>query len=270
MIRIVYTLLLIFFSAHTVCAQRIISEQELDSIKNPKLLPEGELVLVCDHKEQNIGTLSEDGAPSSRRFVLRNISSKPVTLTKQVTSCGCTVAKSEVQTIAPNKEGEITLTFHPYGQVGRINNRALIYTNLSDSYPTLCLTITGTVKPSSDPWRDYPHAMEDLRLRYTTVYFSEVPQALSPSERIECGNSGNNPMKLSVLKGSLPSYLKFRTEPEIIPAGGIGEIVITVIGKLLPRDKDQVRFPLIIDGLDIPAAQRTLNVKIDTTSRIRD
>ena len=267
MIRIVCTFLLIFFSAHTVCAQRIFSKQELDSIKNPKLLPGGEQVLVCDHKEQNVGTLSEDDAPSSYRFVLRNISSKPVTLTKKVTSCGCTAAEFEVQTIAPGKEGAITLTFHPYGQVGRINNRAFIYTNLSESYPTLCLTITGTVKPSSDPWRDYPHAMGNLRLRYTTVYFSEVPQALSPSERIECGNSGNSPMKLSVPDGLLPSYMKFRTEPEVIPAGGVGEIVVTVVGKLLPRDKEQVRFPLIIGGVDVPVAQRTLNVKINTATR---
>lgn len=267
MTRVIYTFLLTIISAHTLYAQRVISLQEIDSIMNPKMLNGRELILRCDSGEVNIGTLSEDDAPSTCQFVFRNVSDKPVTISNVRTSCGCTAAKLYDRTIAPGKEGKISLTFHPDGQVGTIYNRAFVYTNQSDSHPTMCLTITGTVKPSSDQWRDYAHAMGNLRLRYTKVHFSEVPQGLSPSERIECANSGQSPLKLSILKGMLPSYMKFRTEPEVIPPGGKGEIVITVQGKLLPRDQKQLLLPLIIEGLKVPPSQRTLDVKINTVNR---
>lgn len=263
MTRIIYTLLLIFFSAHII-AQRIIPQHVLDSVANPKLVSGGDQVLNFVAKEQNVGILSEDDAPATYSFVFRNISSKPVILKKIKTSCGCTVAKFRSQSVAPGEEGTIYLTFNPEGQSGRIYNRAFVYTHLSDSHPTVCLTLTGKVTPSSDQWRDYPHAMGSLRLRYTTVYFSEVPQTLSPSERIECVNSGSVPLKLSVLDGMLPPYLKFRTEPEVISAGAEGEIVLTVNGNLLPRDKELLRFPLIIEGVKVPPSQRTLNIKVTT------
>ena len=263
MVRIIFIFLWIVFSAHIACAQRIITRQELDSIRNPKLFSGGGQIVRCDSNEVNIGILSEEDAPVTCQFAVRNISSKPVTLTRVKTSCGCTAAKLHSKIIAPGEEGKITLTFHPDGQVGRIYNRAFVYTNLSDADPTLCLTITGTVKPSSDPWRDYSHAMGNLRLRYTTVYFSEVSRKQSPSERIECANSGQKLLKLSVLSGMLPSYVRFRTEPEVIPPGEKGEIVITVQGSLLPKDKKQLRFPLIIEGLNVPPSQRTLEVKVN-------
>ena len=266
MARIIASIL-ILFSAHIIYAQRVISRQEIDSVLNPKLLNGGEQVLRCDSNEVNIGTLSEDDAPSTCHFAFRNISSRPVTITRVKTSCGCTVAKLHSQTIAPGKEGKITVTFHPNGQVGQLYNRAFVYTNLSDSYPVMCLAITGNVKPSSDQWRDYSNTMGSLRLRYTTVYFSEVPLNLSPSERIECANSGSTPLKLSVLNGMLPTYMKFRTEPEVIPPGEKGEIVVTVQGKILPRDKKQLRFSLILEGLKVPPSQRTLDVKINTVSQ---
>lgn len=265
MTRIIYTFLFIVVSsAHTLNAQGVSFRHEMDSLVNPKAWSGSEQILRCDSNEVNIGTLSEDDAPSTCQFVFRNVSSKPVTLVRVKTSCGCTAATIHSQTVAPGKEGKITLTFHPDGQVGQIYNRAFVYTNLSDSHPTLCLAITGVVTPSSDQWRDYSHTMGHLRLRYTTVYFSEVPQQLSPSERIECANSGQTPLKLSILAGMLPSYMTFRTEPVVIPPGGKGEMVITVQGKLLPRDKKQLRVPLIIEGLKLPPSQRTLDVKINT------
>lgn len=263
MTRTIYTLLIILF-AQSISAQRIIPQHMLDSIANPKMLQLNEEVLKFASKEKNIGTLSEDDAPSTYRFIFRNVSKKTVSLRQIKTSCGCTVAKYDKQPVAPGKEGEITLTYNPSEQPGQVYSRAFVYTNLSDAYPTVCLTLTGKVTPSMDQWKDYPHAMGKLRLRYTTVYFSEVPPNLSPSERIECANSGKSPLKLSVMSGMLPSYVAFRTEPEVIQPGESAEIVITIKGNLLPRNKELLRFPLILDGLNVPLSQRTLNVKVDT------
>lgn len=267
MTHVTYALLMVFFSAQATFAQRIIPEQVLDSIANPKIIPGGDQVLNFENKDLSVEGLSEDDTPATYRFIFRNVSNQPVTLTKVKTSCGCTVVKYSSCTIAPGEKSEVALTYHPMGQSGRIYNRAFVYTNLSDSYPTACLTLTGKVTPSTDLWRDYAHAMGSLRLRNTTVYFNDVPRKLSPSERIECGNSGQTPLKLSVLNGMLPPYVKFRMEPEVLPAGGKGELVITVNGEQLPRDKEQIRFPLVIEGLNGAPSRRTLDVKINTVGQ---
>lgn len=265
--RIVYTLLLIILSVHTGYAQKVVPQHVLDSIAHPKLLQGAGETLKFVSQEMDLGMLSEDDAPRSYSFVYRNVSKKPVSLTRVITSCRCTVAEFVKQPLAPGQEARITLKYNPSEQSGKVYSRAFVFTNLSDTHPTVCLALTGTVNPSADEWRDYTYAMGKLRLKYTTVYFSEVAQQHSPSERIECANSGNRPLKLSALKGTLPAYMQFRTEPEILQAGEKGEIVITLNGKLLPRDKELLHLALIIDGLNLPPSQRTLNVKVNTLSK---
>ena len=268
--RILYTLLLIILSVPATRAQRVISLATIDSIAHPKMLPGGDEILHFASKEINVGNLTEDDQPATYHFTFYNASSQVVTITRIKTSCGCTAAHYSAQPVAPGDQGEIALTFRPADQAGKVFNRAFVYTNLSDAQPTLCLALTGEVAPTSNRWRDYPHTMGELRLRYTTVLFSEVPERLSPSERIECGNSGQKPLTLSVPAEALPAYVKFRTEPEVIPAGGTGEIVITIQGSLLPRDKAQLRFPLLIEGPEVPPAQRSLLIKVNTQRTMND
>ena len=234
----------------------------VDSILNPPLL-QGEEVLRFDQKELRLGTLSEDDAPLTCRFSFRNVSRKAVTITRVATSCGCTVATFGKAPVNPGGQGEVTLVFHPFQQVGTLNKHAFVYTDRSDTRPTARLTLTGKVLPTANPWAaDYPCAMgSELRVKRATVRFNDVADGQVRSERLVCFNSGKKPLKLSALL--IPRYATFRTEPDVIAPGTEADIVITIDVNLLPPSaKKEFSFPVVIEGLSVRPTDRTLQVKV--------
>lgn len=243
-----------------ICAQETVGSKEWEEIINPPLI-KGAPVLKFEKSDIHVGQLSEDDAPTSYAFNFTNVSTQKITITKIVTSCGCTVAKADKNLLLPGAKGKIVLTFNPYQKAGTLENHAFVYTNISEKSPTARITLLGEVTPTSDQWTGFPCVMGTLRLKRNTVQFTDFRKTSKVVERMVCVNSGNKPLKLSALL--IPGYAQLRTEPEVIPPGGQADIIISLDGRLVPETtKDVISFSIVLGGIDVRPSDRTIRAQI--------
>lgn len=219
-----------------------------------------EQVLRFERTTINVGTLSEDDAPATYHFKYYNVSKKPVCFSKLTTSCGCTVAEYDKKTVQPGEQGEIILLFHPADQAGDLYREAFVYTNLSEKIPIAKLVLTGKVLPSADQWKEYPVYMgSTLRLKRKDWQIRILSREGRQVERFVCVNTGKKPLKLSALM--LPTYIHFRTEPEILFPGIEADMVLTIDRGMLPQ-KNEITFCFILDGISDRPSERRIQVKL--------
>ena len=233
-----------------------------DSLLNPSLMKQAEQLLRFEKNVQEIGTLTEDDAPTTCRFVYTNVSDRPLLLSRAMPTCSCVTVGVDGKELLPGKQQTITLTFHPKNHPGTIDTHVFVYLSSSDKTPVARLTLTGNVLPGKDEWARYPYAMGKLRLKQNEMAFSEVGADGHFTERILCGNSSNKPMLL--IAPILPAYAAFRTEPAVILPGEEADIVVTIDASLLPdgAKADLFTFPIIIEGISARPSDRTLNIKV--------
>ena len=230
--------------------------------RNVRSVLQEEEILRFDRTVLDVGTLTEDDAPQTYRFICTNVSGKTVKLTRVRTTCGCTAADVRMGEILPGETRVIALTYTPKNHPGTIDTNAFIYLASSDSLPAARLTLRGNVLPGADEWARYPYAMGKLRLKQNRMEFREVMSGKRASERILCGNSGEQSLRLTVL--NLPCFVTFRTEPEVISPGSEADIIITIDASLIPVEKgDSFIFPVIIEGVSGQQADRTLSIKVN-------
>jgi len=249
-------------SLHTG-AQSIHPQQHvLDSIANPPL--DKNAAMMFEQDEIRDILLSEDDAPKAYTFSFRNTGKKPLVITQVNTSCGCAVADYDRAAVPPGKDGKITITYNPKDHPGKFNRRIYVYTDHSDKRPSARLTIAGEVTPTADQWRDYPVTMGSLRVKRDFMFFRGITPETKQTERLECANSGNSPLRLSAMAGMKPVWLSFRTEPEVIQPGEIADLVVEIDGKLLPPGlTEKTEYSLLLDGINIRPSQRSLRIIIE-------
>lgn len=78
-----------------------ILQERIDSLINPPLLKQAGQILRFDRTLLDIGTLTEDDAPKTYRFMCTNLSGKTLNLTRVKTTCGCVVADIQSGDILP-------------------------------------------------------------------------------------------------------------------------------------------------------------------------
>lgn len=237
-------------------------QERIDSLINPSLMEHADQILRFDRTLLDIGTLTEDDAPSTYRFMCTNVSGRTVNLARIKTSCGCLSAQVQTGNIQPDETREVLLTYHPKNHPGTIDADAYVYLSSSPQKPVARLRLKGNVLPEADEWGRYPYAMGALRLKQNRMEFREVTSGQRPSERILCGNSGDKALRLSA--SSIPEFATFRTEPEVIEPGNEADIVLTIDTSQIPADKGRsFTFSIIIEGVDGQPAERTLNIKVN-------
>ena len=237
-------------------------QEKTDTLINPPLIKGAEHILRFDKTVLNIGTLTEDDAPKMYRFTCTNVSGKAINLTRVRTTCGCAVADVRTGEISPGETRVVVLTYHPKNHPGTIDTNAFVYLSSSDKMPVARLTLIGNVLPGADEWGRYPYKMGKLRLKQNRIEFREVNAGKRPSERILCGNSGNQSLRLSA--AVIPEFATFRTEPEVISPGSEADVGITIDASLIPVEKGRsFTFPIIIEGVEGQPSDRTLNIKVN-------
>ena len=239
---------------------RGLTREQIDSIVRPKVSPQGATQLVTEHDTHDLGNLSEDDAPVSHTFTLRNASGKSLRIQRVRTTCGCTEAAFDTTAIAPGATTKVTLTYDPEDRPGTIDVSAYVYLADGSKQPTARLSLYGEVL-DSDVWSHLPQAMSTLRVKRKEVTITELPATGKPSVRIACANSGERPLRLKA--SMLPAYATFRTEPEVIAPGTEADIVVTIDVTKLPKRADTLRFPMLIEGLTGRPSERTLYVNIE-------
>ena len=129
-----------------VIAQQInpMSRAALDSLVYPPVMAGADKVLNFSSSICNIGTVEETHPEISLHYPFRNVSADTVRITRIRTLCGCTQSDDFPRTLIPGEEDSITIRFLPLGKLGKIHQRAYIYTDVSTK-PVACLEIIGRV-----------------------------------------------------------------------------------------------------------------------------
>ena len=206
----------------------------------------------------DIGRIEEDGEPARCVFRWKNCSGSPVSVVMVRTTCECLVPEFSTEPVAPGEESAVAFVYHQKGHPGKIDRKAFVYTGLSSSSPTAVLEVKGTVVPSTRPVWQYRYRMGPLLLRQTMVRIGGQELQV---ERIACMNDGESALSLSVDSAALPECFSFRCEPDVLGPGETGDIVISFDpGKVRGSLPDEI--PVILQGLDTPAGDRTLKINI--------
>ncbi len=87
-------------------------------------------------EQDNEGKVNHD-------FVIKNAGDEPLQITEVKTTCGCTVAKPEVNTLAPGEETKVGVTFNLKGKQGPQTKKITVLTNDPET-PQYYLELKGT------------------------------------------------------------------------------------------------------------------------------
>lgn len=79
----------------------------------------------------------------SHDFIVKNTGDEPLQITDVKTTCGCTVAKPEVNTLAPGAETKVGVTFNLKGKQGPQDKKITVLTN-DPATPQYFLELKGT------------------------------------------------------------------------------------------------------------------------------
>ena len=248
--------LLVCLSGAAAHAQGIIvPEHVLDSAAH--VVPVGS-PLRFGQTRINIGEVKEDAAPVPVSFGFVNAGDAPVSITKVTSSCGCVSVLYGQEPVAPGGKGSVGAVFHPLGRIGLQERTIYVYTDRSASSPAAVLSLIVTVLPGAMP-SGFNVKMGPLACKRCNVEFILSGHEVRSVERSACMNTGKEALSLGVLPGFCPSWLRFRTEPEVIAPGCEGDIVLTLERSSLPAVEGSAA--VLMDGIDVKPSQRTLTVK---------
>ena len=233
----------------------------IDSVTNP---PIQRIETLCfDTEMVQVGRLCEDDTPSTYRFGFENRGDAPLVITGVRTSCGCLRATFDRRPVSAGARGQIDVTFDPENQVGSLNRRIYVYTNASATYPSACLTLCGEVLSTRERWSPYRVVLSPfLRARRAKVVFRQMSRSQQLTERIECINTGQEPLRLTIVASKCPLFVSFRTVPEVIAPGQVADLEITIDGKIAPNSSQQ-QFMLHIKNRSNETELKGIGVEVE-------
>lgn len=235
-------------------------------VLHPSLLTNSNELIRFAETRKDLGTLTEDDAPVTCRFVGTNVSAQTIYIQRIHTTCGCTAAQLSRRELQPGDTCEVRLTYTAKNHPGTINADAFVYLSVSDKHPAARLTLTGNVLPGADEWARFRYSMGALRLKQNKVKFAEVIKGTNLEERILCGNSSKQPLKITV--PLIPDFARLHTEPAVIPPGEEADLVITLDSNKLPLKKQKsFCFQIILEGVKGKPSDRTIHVEVYTSDK---
>lgn len=241
-------------AAGEVAAQiRIIPQSQIDSIKNPATVATSAM-RFSGGNQISLGKIAEEDGIWSQTIEWQNVGKQPLVITRTSSSCSCLVIETERTPVQAGGKSSVTLRYNPHNRSGRVSQRVMIYTNLSDKTPTAVLTLEGEVRPKAYRADDYPHLRGSLALRRDTV-------AVAPNTevRVACMNVGKSALRLSADSLMSDRGVRMFTEPRELKAGEEGDMVIWY--NPATATKSGI-LRLYIAGLQLPPRQRCLVLKI--------
>lgn len=253
--------LMLILAVHDCGAQNLAAvDRMIDSVANPPL--DRNEALRFEREEIDGIRLSDTDAPVRYEFCFRNEGSRPLVITRVAASCGCTVAEFDRRPVPPGREGTVAVLYKPAGESGRFRRNLFVYTDASSAHPSGRLSLSGEVTAQQDCYDGYPAVMGELRCKRAVLSFGPVSRGETRTERIECVNAGEQPLRLHALTELLPEWISFRTEPEVIAPGATADLAVTLRGDLIPADRTgRMEEQVLIEGLDCPPSRRMLEVR---------
>lgn len=117
-------------------------------------------VVVFNETTHDFGVIKEEDGRVSTVFTFTNKSQGPLTITNVRASCGCTTPAYNREPIAPDAEGQITVSYNAKGRPGSFHKSVTItLTNGNETF-TYYVYIKGKVTPAQQPAQTSPVVVE--------------------------------------------------------------------------------------------------------------
>lgn len=254
--RIITCAVAVLFALPASAQLQMIDQAKIDSIRNPRTVANMPMRFE-EGTTLDMGQMSEDAEPWTREVKWKNHGTSPLVVTKVVTTCGCLKVDYDRWPVSADSVATLSLEYRPKGHPGTVYQRAMIYTNASESSPTAILVVKGDVLPVMNPVEDYPQTCGALRLRTKSVSFQRSGRQ---QIALACYNGGREPMRLSTDTLLTSPALRLESEPCELQPMEEGELIITF-------DPSKAIFispemPLYLRGIYLPPRERQLKVYI--------
>lgn len=204
--------------------------------------------LEFESKELTLPPLSEDSEPVTVVFPVKNVSNQTIYLTRVASSCSCLEPEQfdGVLKLGPGESAAIRAVYKPEGHPGKFSRKLSVYTAASEDTPAAVLTVNADVAWSSDPQTEFPVRCGNLLLARGEVTLSGGEELLAGKEEllagktwsagkteivsIRCYNASSKAMRLSAQTDFVPFPVVMHCEPQVIPSGERGRIVLEIGG----------------------------------------
>ena len=162
--------------------------------------------------------------PVSTTFTLKNKSSKTLTISEVLTSCGCTAASTSAKTVEGGKEIELTATYDAK-QLGHFQKTVWVYEEGQNK--PLELTLKGVVVTElKDYSGTYPVMLGQIRADKNVIEFDDVNRGMVPQQQIHIFNSTGSTIQPVVMH--LPAYITADVSPTRIAPNEGGVVTLTL------------------------------------------
>lgn len=145
--------------------------------ETPEVLPH----VVIAESAYDFGTV-KSGSPVEHRFLLQNTGKGALKILKMHTSCGCTAAVLDSDTVAPGATTFVKATFDTTGFQGPKMKTVRLYTN-DPKQASFTLTLQGTVEP-------------DVQVSALRLGFGDVVRGQSPQQEFTATVDPASPIKI--------------------------------------------------------------------------
>lgn len=180
--------------------------------------------IVFTIQEYDFGTFKESDGIQTNSFEFINKGSVPLVINAVTASCGCTVPKWTNEPVSPGQKGSIEVSYDPRNRPGSFNKSVMVRSNASNG--TTVLRITGKVEEREKTLAEiYPREIGSLRAMTNHISFSNMKTHETKTKNIELVNDTDKPVKVGFYR--TPAHVKAVAEPEVIPAKGKGELMVT-------------------------------------------
>ena len=191
--------------------------------------------LAFDTTELSLTSLSEDSEPVTVVFPVKNVSSRTLYLTRVSSSCSCLQPEpfDGFLKLSPGESSEIRAVYNPEGHPGKFSRKLFVYTAASEDTPAAVLTVNADVAWSSNLQTEFPVRCGNLLLARAEVTLSggeKWPAGKTEIVSIRCYNASSKAMKLSAQTDFVPFPVVMHCEPQVIPSGERGRIVLEIGG----------------------------------------
>ena len=169
--------------------------------------------------------------PREFKFTITNTSDNPLIITQVHPSCGCISVTWTKEPIAKGASGEV-LAMYDARMLGVFQKDIEVYTNASDE--PFYLHFQGrVVSETTDYLGTFPIDLGVVRMSNNVIEFDDVNKGDEPRAEIEIVNMGRKSYKPMLMH--LPDYISAQYHPEVLAAGRLGKIVLTLHSEKLPQ-----------------------------------
>ena len=121
---------------------KILPKERIDSIANPPLASNAGNVIF--ERDMIIAEFaSGDLATRTFEYGFVNKGTRPLVISRLVSTCSCAKAEYDKRVIKPGERGVIRLTYSPEGRVGKNLRRVFVYTD-ENTQPSAILRLEAT------------------------------------------------------------------------------------------------------------------------------